>query len=259
MHDDTNPRCYTSDGRYYCQYCTPLDVMRAIRVVDYHSPDSDIFEPSDANVYPQYDELIFRICAKEDELDRYTGVSYKENRVVNYMTSLGTYWHDINGARPEYWLKGGYLVQLNQDVRPWDPSKGDRLYMRTLQNTWKDMTDMLRPNPPQSEEEWDCGLAYCDYDTGRLYMYGRYLQPKDNAIRITYRYGRTEPVPPMISRACALMVGLTLLNEEIYQTRLGTGGDLGSQKNDMKRAMQDEINSTIMCYRRFTPVYSLYQ
>ena len=53
------------------------------------------------------------------------------------------------------------------------------------------------------------------------------------------------------------MVGLTILNEDLYLTRLGQGGDLGGQKNDQKKAMQDEINAILTSNRRFTSVYSL--
>lgn len=251
----TEDRWCTSDGRYVATYCSPRDVMKAIRVVDYHDPNFGIADPSDALPYPDYDELVFRICAKEDELDYYTGDSWRPKRVVDYQTNLGTYWKDINGFRMDYWVHGGYAIQLNQNILPWDTSKGDRLELRTLQNTWKDVSELLN----YTSDDVGTALGYFDYEKGRLYLQASFLQPKENSVRITYRYGRDTPVPPAISRCCALMVGLTILNEDLYLTRLGQGGDLGGQKNDMKKAMQDEIDKTIAMYRRFTPVYSLYQ
>lgn len=250
------PRYCTEDGRYVAQYCSPVDVARAIRMIDFNDPNLKIWEPSDASV-PTYDELIFRICAKEDELDRYVGTTWRCNRVVDHVTSMNTYWHDINALRSDYWLRGGYAVQLNQDIREWDPSKGDRLYLRTMNNTWRDVSDMFVA--PCDREGRTEQIGWIDYEQGVLYVQSRYLTPKFNSVKVTYRYGKAEPVPPAISRCCALMVALTLLNEDLYLTRLGQGGDLGGQKNDMKKAMQDEINSIIMLYRRFTPVYSLYE
>ena len=75
---------------------------------------------------------------------------------------------------------------------------------------------------------------------------------------MTYRYGDIYEVPADIKRATALKVGLTMLQEELYLTKIGMGGDLGSNKSDMKRSMQDEINEIILANRTFTSVFSAY-
>lgn len=252
MQDETTPHV-TSDGRYVAQYCTPKDVMEALRYIDYESEyvTGDILDPSDASV-PKYDQLIFRICAKEDEIDMFTGQSWRCNRVVDDIQTVNTYWHDINSWRAEYWAQGGYFVQLNQFVREWDPRKGDRLYVRTLNNAWLDLTQSVG-----MDNKGNAGNIWFDYEMGKMYIMMRYMTPKLNAVKITYRYGKTQPVPPSISRCCALMVALTIMNEEIYMTRMGQGGELGGQKNDFKKAMQDEINSILMMNRSLTPVRSL--
>lgn len=243
-------RWCTLDGRYVAQYCSPMDVARAIRIIDYSSEDLKIWEPSDSSI-PSWDELIFRISAKENEIDTYLGMSWRCNRMVDQVVNLGTYWHDINGYRTEYWVRGGYSIQLEQDIRQWDPSQGDRIYLRNIQNAWIDKTS----------EFYDCddqkSIGWIDYKAGVLHVRAGYLNPKANSVKVTYRYGRTDPVPAHISRCCALMVGLTILNEDLYLTRLGQGGDLGGQKNDQKKAMQDEINAILTSNRRFTSVYSL--
>ena len=94
-------RWCTLDGRYVAQYCSPMDVARAIRLIDYSSEDLRIWEPSDSSI-PSWDELIFRISAKENEIDTYLGMSWRCNRMVDQVVNLGTYWHDINGYRTVY-------------------------------------------------------------------------------------------------------------------------------------------------------------
>lgn len=255
MEAESETRFVTTDGEHVAQYCSPKDVMEALRYIDYDSPfvTNDVLDPSDASI-PNYDQLIFRICAKEDEIDYYTGQSWRCNRVVDDIQTINTYWHDQNSVRAEYWAQGGYYVQLNQDVREWDPLKGDRIRFRTLNNAWLDLSEAVEQS---TEEACDGGAFWFDYPMGKLYLRTRIFSPKYNAIKITYRYGKTQPVPPSIRRCCALMVGLTVMNEEIYMTRLGQGGELGGQKNDMKKAMQEEINSILMMHRVITPVRSL--
>lgn len=248
-------RYCTLDGEYVAQYCSPSDVARAIRMIDYNDPNGGIWEPSDSTI-PSWDDMIFRICAKEEEFDAYTNRSWRVNRVKDHVTSMNTYWHDLNSQRSEFWVKGGYTVQLHSHVLPWDPAKGDRLYLRNYQNNWMDVTDQFCTDPNRKDGGT---LGWIDYDQGTAHIITSYLKPKQDAVKITYRWGSEEPVPALVSRCVALMTALTLLNEDLYMTRLGQGGDLGGQKNDMKRAMQDEINSIIAVYRTTTSVYSLYQ
>lgn len=258
------------DGSIVTNYCDPIDVIKAIRLVDYYSPDGELLQPSDSSL-PDWDELCFRITVAEKYIDRYTGRSWRENRVVKETQDINTYWHDENAWRTEYWLQGGYLVQLNKPVIEFDPSKGDKVELRSLDNSWIDISSgyMLRNGsrdvgdvqPSESDRrtytEYN-GRFWFDYDDGKMYLRCNNLQPKQNSIRLTYRWGDVAEVPPDIRRATALKVGLTMLQEELYLTKIGQGGDLGSNKSDMKRSMQDEINEIIYANRTFTSVFSAY-
>lgn len=261
--NEVDLRCVSTDGRFMCQYCEPIDVMRAIRIVDYYSPNQDILVPSDVSL-PSYDEIIFRICAKEDEIDRFTRRSWRENRVKDYVCSFGEYWQDNNSARSRYWQEGGYYVQLHKDICPWDPKKGDKIEFRNISNSFVDVTDAYMKEADLDEGKGEdnkhemVNSFWFDYPMGKLYMRSTFHQPKHNAVRISYRYGKPAEVPASISRCCALMVGLTILNEDFYLTRLGSGGDLGSSKADMRKNMETEINNTLTMYRRMGAVYSMY-
>lgn len=261
--DYTELKRVSSDGRFVCQYCEPIDVMRAIRIVDYYSADQGILVPSDVSL-PSYDELIFRICAKEDEIDRFTRRSWRENRVKDYVCSINEYWHDNNSSRTRYWQEGGYFIQLHKDVLPWNPNKGDKIELRNISNQFIDVTeaymreaDLDEPNGVDKKHEM-INSFWFDYPMGKLYIRSSFVQPKHNSIRITYRYGKEGEVPASISRCCALMVALTVLNEDFYLTRLGSGGDLGSSKADMRKNMETEINNILTMYRRTGAVYSLF-
>lgn len=67
------------------------------------------------------------ILAAEDEIDLRTRRTWRENRVKNYITSIGNYQWDENAYRSAYYQRGGYVIQLRKNLLPWDPSKGDRI------------------------------------------------------------------------------------------------------------------------------------
>lgn len=258
----------STDGSIITTYCEPVDVCKAIRIIDLYDVNEGILEPSDVSL-PDYDELCQRITVAEKFIDRYTGRSWRENRVRNQIMDVNTYWHDINARRAEYWQQGGYYLQLHKDVLSFDPSKGDKLEVRTLDNQWVDISGgfltyekaQMQFNELEKrkrDEYTENGQFWFNYKDGLLYLRLGFYQTKQNSLRISYRWGDVEEVPPDIKRACALKVGLTLLNEELYMTRLGSGGDLGSNKSDMKRGMQDEINEILLANRTFTGMYSAY-
>lgn len=263
--------CTSTDGSIDCSYCTPEDVCKAIRIIDFYDRNGEILQPSDSSL-PDYDELCFRISVAEKYIDKYTGRSWRENRAVNESYSLNTYWHDINALRSEYYIQGGYFIQLDKrPVRKWDPSKGDKLEIRTPDNTFVDISDTIMPDnsaPPElckpitpdneKAEKGKVALGWIDYERGKVYLRTMRMMTRPNNIRITYRWGMNEEVPSDIRRATALKVGLTLLDEELYMTRIGTGGDLGSAKGDLKRSMQSQISEILMMNRTFTPIYSAY-
>jgi len=260
------------DGSIVTTYCDPIDVIKAIRMVDLYSTDGGLLKPSDSTL-PDYDELCKRIVVAEKFIDRYTGQSWRPNRESTEIMDINTYWHDINGVRSEYWQQGGYYVPLRSPILPFDPAKGDKIEIRTMDNKFVNISqngvsetleadgtggDGVRPTGNKYLMGAENGTFWFDYQGGKLYLRLGYYLPKQNGLRISYRWGDVSEVPPDISRATALKVGLTLLNEELYLTRLGTGGDLGGSKNDMKRGMQDEINEIIMANRSFTSVFSAY-
>lgn len=255
------------DGSVVTTYCDPIDVCKAIRLIDYYSSDNGIMQPTDSNL-PGHDELCERIVVAENFIDRYTNNSWKEHRATTGVVDINTYWQDLNGRRNAYWARGGNFVQLHKDVCPWDPEKGDKIEFRTLGDRWV-TRNVIHKDQENIEHDLDKGVGpnnahfmpypniWFDYKGGRMFVRQGLFEPTENAIRVTYRWGNVhEPVPPEIKRATALKVGLTLMNEELYLTKLGTGGDLGGAKSDMKRGMQDEINEIIMMHRRFTNVYS---
>lgn len=261
--------CTSLDGTIACSYCTPEDVMKAIRMIDLYDVNMGILQPSDSSL-PDYDELCQRITVAEKFIDRYTGQSWKENRIVRQLCDVNTYWHDENAMRSEYWQQGGYFIPLHKDIIEFDPLKGDKLECRTRGNQWIDVSncfiDGLERNHGIEEGTGPYKAQYVaedrfwfDYAGGMLYLRLGFLQPTQNAIRITYRWGAVDEVPPDIKRATALKVGLTLLNEELYLSKIGQGGDIGSSKNDMRKGMQDEINEILYANRSFTSVYSAYE
>ena len=262
--------CESLDGSIECSYCTPMDVVKAIRMVDYYSQDGELIQPSDSSL-PDWDELCFRITVAERYIDRYTGRTWRENRVKNEIHDINTYWHDENARRIEYWLQGGYFVQLERNLLPFDPYKGDKVEIRNLSNQWVDIStgyqspdgsrvvsDLDHPEYKDGEYPTYTGRFWFDCPSGKLYLQSNYLQPKQHAIRVTYRYGDTEEVPADIKRACALKVGLTMLQEDLYMTKIGQGGDLGSSKSDLQRAMQEQINEIILANRTYTAMFSSY-
>lgn len=246
----------TSDGRYVATYCTPKDVMRRLRFVAYSDEfDQEIHEPSDADL-TTYDEMIFLIEDAENSIDALVGVTWKPKRIVKHIMTVNEYWHDINGIRMEYWQNGGYWVQLNPDICEWDPNLGDKVEIRTPGNQWVDITRMTVADP--EDPDGTNNRFWFDYERGILFLRTPYYSMKNNAIRITYRYGRQEPVPADISMATSLKVAIHLLNSEMYDTRIGQGGDLGSQKQNYVKYMNDKINEIVANRREFTPVISLY-
>jgi len=106
-------------------YTDPDSVAMTLGLYDPNDPQS-LFKFSDVS-NPTYDFVEDLILAAEDEIDRRTRRTWRENRVEDYITSISEYQWDANGWRAGYFMNGGYEIVLRKDLRPWDPSKGDRL------------------------------------------------------------------------------------------------------------------------------------
>ena len=107
-------------------YATPDSVANTLGLSDPIDPMS-LFKFSDSS-NPSYEFVEDLILAAEDELDRRLNRSYRERRVKDYVTSVqGWQWDENSGYRGAYYAQGGYEITLRRDLRPWDPTKGDRI------------------------------------------------------------------------------------------------------------------------------------
>ena len=91
----------------------PNDPMSLLRFSDSSNPSADFIRDL--------------ILAAEDEIDRRTRRTWRETRVKDYITTISSYQWDENAYRSAYYQAGGYEITLRRDLRPWDPTKGDRL------------------------------------------------------------------------------------------------------------------------------------
>ena len=106
-------------------YATPESVAMTLGLSDPIDPNS-VFKFSDES-NPTADFVKDLILAAEDEIDLRTHRSWRENRVVDEITTINSYQWDENAYRGAYFMNGGYEITLRKNLRPWDPTKGDRL------------------------------------------------------------------------------------------------------------------------------------
>ena len=106
-------------------YATPDSVADTLGLSDPNDPMSLLKFSDSSN--PTYDYVEELIRAAEDEIDRRTRRTWRENRVKDYITTIMGYQWDENAYRSGYMQSGGYVIQLRKDILPWDPTKGDRL------------------------------------------------------------------------------------------------------------------------------------
>jgi len=106
-------------------YATPDTVAMTLGLSDPKDPNS-AFKFSDAS-NPTYEFVEDLILSAEDEIDLRTHRSWRENRVVDEITTINSYQWDENAYRGAYFMNGGYEIPLRKNLRAWDPTKGDRL------------------------------------------------------------------------------------------------------------------------------------
>ena len=239
------------------QYCTPDDVALTL----------DLPDPNDAMGYfrftdmshPSYEQVCRMICANEDRIDQRVRRSWRVNQVRDYITDIPTYMADEVGFRSMYYANGGYPIHLRRNILPWDPQKGDRISLRKPMAQWGDISgrnlDERNDFPPEVNLSTD-GF-WIDYAKGTLYLRTRRLQPKYNAVCITYRYGSTEPAPPGIKRLCCLMTAIQVIQSQAFAIKYALGGDVAGIKDSLVKAYQEEINELFSMYQRSGTVHGV--
>lgn len=254
-------------------YCTPEDVADTLDLPDREGDGTyGQFHFSDSS-HPRISQVEKMILANEDIIDRRLRKSWRVNRVTNRQYSLSNYWRDINGWRMDYFVQGGDFIQLRKDILPWDPSQGDRLFIRTLTNHWIDISSWYADEPWNNSDvdepehllldgEHISNLVfpafYFDYPMGKLYMRTKLFQRKTNAIRISYRWGSDgADVPYSIQRLCCLKTASQVLNMQIFNIKVGVGGDISGLKEATLRAWQEEMNEIWSSYQRSGSVHML--
>lgn len=238
-------------------YCTPEDVAETLDLPDPVNPN-EMYLFSNVS-HPTYDRVKKMILSAEDEIDRRTRRSWRENRVVNHQVSIPTYQWDENGWRSAYYQSGGYAIQLRKDILPWDPSKGDKLEIRSRTAGWIDISDNHQSNDnfPLTQKFW------FDYPSGRLFLRTHLFQPKHNALRITYRYGLNrdsdgeQDVPMAINRLASLIVASNIVIMDFHSIKVGIGGDISGLRDQLLNRWGDEINRIYSSYQRSGSVHSL--
>ena len=107
-------------------YATPDSVAATLGLSDPDDPQSSLKFSDSSN--PTADFVKDLILAAEDEIDRRLNRTWREVQVKDYITTIQEYQADTNSVyRPWFYQSGGYEIQLRKDIRPWDPTKGDRL------------------------------------------------------------------------------------------------------------------------------------
>lgn len=182
-------------------YCTPEDVAETLDLQDPDDPYGTMHF-SDLS-HPSYSRVCKMIKSNEDIIDRTLRKSWRENRVVNQVFSIDSYWHDINAFRSKYYVEGGNYVQLRKDVLPWDPTKGDKMEVKTRSNLWIDVSGITETTFMEAQpglRTLDGAVAgsmrsfWFDYHLGKLYLRTGFFQNLPNSLRITYRYGTEVPL-----------------------------------------------------------------
>lgn len=160
------------------------------------------------------------------------------------------------GMGPE---AGRYSVVYNKMIYP-----GDKLEVRTRNNTWADISTQITDRSSDSHNPMNAGpsqdTTYCfiDYPYGKIYIRTRLYQQKANAVRVTYRYGIEDPIPSAINRLACLLTAIQILNSQPFWIKVGSAGDLGNVRAEMVKNWTDEINSIYTSYQRSGSVHAMW-
>ncbi len=245
----------SEDGTEAELYCTPDDVAEALDLPDAYNPQ-ERFQFSDMS-HPSYEQVLRMIRSNMEVIDRRLKDSWGTHYVKDRIKDINFYEQDEMTWRGMYYQKGGNSVMLTKDLKEWDPSKGDKLEFRNrLSGQWVDVSDMevdgTLPAGVLSPGFW------FDRHAGLLYLRRRVLTPRYSSIRISYRYGRDEPVPADIQRLCCLMTMVQILQTQPFFIKVGQGGDIGNVRDMLIKSWQDEINTIISVRQKTASVVGLW-
>lgn len=159
-------------------YALPFDVVRRFDPTQTHQ---DLERSSFLNDRDR-DRIRSRIQGVEDDFESRTDTAFRLTRKGS-VGAPGTYEYHSN----KYWNRGSAKVYLDRrNIVPFDPSKGDRLELRTGIDRWRDITH-------QEGTRWTA-----DYSMGKLQIFARTRNIRlsqirrlnDNRfVRVCYRYG----------------------------------------------------------------------
>lgn len=257
-------------------YCTPEMVADTMSLPDPKDPKSQYQFTNLSN--PTYDQVCRMIASNEDVIDRRVNQSWRRKTVTNQILDIPRYQHDENSWRSDYFMYGGYKIQLRKDIQSWDPRPiyrladgteihvdkdeeppedaakiydGDKLETRFFRNGWTDISHGY------SDTDSGPDSFHFDFNGGVLYLGTNFLQPRYNAVRISYRYGHTDEPPPAVQRLCCLMTAAQIINSQFWLIKAGMGGDISGIKDSMLRGWQEEVNTLYSSLQRTGSVHSM--
>lgn len=240
-------------------YCTPEDVAEFMDM-PVAGPDPNATQAFTEYSHPSYKQVEKMILANEDSIDRRLNRSWRVNYVKNKVMTIPRYRNDENAYRTTYYMSGGNMIQLHKYVLPWNPDEGDKLEIRTWQGQWTDISDRLIDNTDPDEASRNLPRMWFDYEDGRLFLRTMTCTPMDNAIRISYRWGEDpESIPDAIPRLCVLKTAMAVLDAQMYNIKLGMGGDISGLRESIRKSWQDEIDEILSSFQRTTSVRGMIQ
>ena len=237
-------------------YCTVEDVEQVLDLPDPNDPMGYLH--FDDMSHPNYNTVLKALLANEDQIDRRLRHSWRVNYVKHSVFNIDTWEQDENARRAAYWQRGGNMVQLHSDILPFDSSLGDKVEVRTRSNKWIDVSTCTEDENVESPSEGMMPFFRFDYKEGRMYIRTRINNPKFNSVKVSYRWGDTSPVPDAISRLCVLMTATNVLNQQMFNIKLGSGGDIAGIRDSVMKAWQEEMNMIWASYQRVGSVRGMF-
>lgn len=244
-------------------YCTPDDVAAQLDDLSDPENDEEKFHFSDDS-HPSYDRVCTYILAAEDLIDRNTKRSWRQNKVRETLLDIPNYQWDENAWRSAYYQSGGYAIHLaHKNVLEWDPTKGDKLELRTHMLGWRDISDEILDN--EGRPVANIELFWFDYKRGTIFLKTRLMQQKFNALRVTYRYGNEDDsngekeVPAAVNIATSMMAAKLLLSSDFHSIKVGIGGDISGLRDQAYARWDAYLAEFYLAYRRTGIVKSLYR
>ena len=141
---------------------------------------------------------------------------------------------------------------------------GDKLEIRSRNNEWLDISgyilDRAEDAPPgDSAVNHEATMCYIDYQYGKVYIRTRLYQNKENAIRISYRYGKdVEDLPAAINRAACLLTAIDIIVMQPFYIKVGASGDIGQARKEMLDRWEKKIGEIYSAYQRPGSVHKMW-